>query len=232
MKRCSQCEFLYEDDQNVCDMDGQALIHDNGLTLPPSQTQALLRVTPSGIKRSAFHGVALPAGVGLLLAGLFSVGFYVSPASSEPEVISAQIAQQNQNASTVEGSLASSAESGVSAFELQASAEPDAENVNSTTSAVRSDDVQARSDRSNANAVDPRVVISRGLPPLPRIRPLPRLPDAKPLARRPGNAGTITTSATTTTRRPTATDPSIRKNSKVSSFLKKTGRVLSKPFRL
>ena len=33
MKRCPQCEFIYEDDQSLCDMDGVLLVFDSR-TLP------------------------------------------------------------------------------------------------------------------------------------------------------------------------------------------------------
>ena len=33
MKRCPQCEFIYEDDQSLCDMDGVLLVFD-ARTLP------------------------------------------------------------------------------------------------------------------------------------------------------------------------------------------------------
>ena len=29
MKRCPQCEFLYEDEQSLCDMDGILLVYDS-----------------------------------------------------------------------------------------------------------------------------------------------------------------------------------------------------------
>ena len=29
MKRCPQCEFIYEDDQSLCDMDGVLLVFDS-----------------------------------------------------------------------------------------------------------------------------------------------------------------------------------------------------------
>jgi hypothetical protein len=35
MKRCPQCEFIYEDDQSLCDMDGVLLVFDSR-TLPNS----------------------------------------------------------------------------------------------------------------------------------------------------------------------------------------------------
>ena len=42
MKRCPQCEFIYEDDQSLCDMDGVLLVFDSR-TLPNSH--ALTTVT-------------------------------------------------------------------------------------------------------------------------------------------------------------------------------------------
>ena len=33
MKKCPQCEFIYEDDQSLCDMDGVLLVFDTR-TLP------------------------------------------------------------------------------------------------------------------------------------------------------------------------------------------------------
>ena len=35
MKRCPQCEFIYEDDQNCCDMDGVSLLHTQMTPAPP-----------------------------------------------------------------------------------------------------------------------------------------------------------------------------------------------------
>lgn len=34
MKRCPLCDFIYEDDQGVCDMDGIELVHDGGALVP------------------------------------------------------------------------------------------------------------------------------------------------------------------------------------------------------
>lgn len=234
MKRCSQCEFIYEDDQSVCDMDGQALIHDLGLSISPVQSLALTRKAAPGTKTSSLQGIALPAGVGLLLAALFSVGFFVSSANPEHEPDVVQAVQQKLDVQLqVENSLPSSVQSGVSAQEAEPTRSPDVETIDTTALPARPNTVDRKSQRASVDGVDPRFLISRGLPSLPRVRPLPRLPNAKPLETRPTNARITKTSVTTPTQKPTsATDPSLRKGSKVSSFLKKTGRILSKPFKL
>ena len=63
MKRCPQCEFIYEDDQSLCDMDGVLLVLDSR-TLP--NMNALTTVTPKAPppKRNR----AVPAFATLILA--------------------------------------------------------------------------------------------------------------------------------------------------------------------
>ena len=43
MKRCPQCDFIYEDDQSLCDMDGRELVYHSGpVALEGSPTQPLM----------------------------------------------------------------------------------------------------------------------------------------------------------------------------------------------
>ena len=44
MKLCPQCEFIYEDDQNTCDMDGKELVFD------PAQSPWTIRFFPVLLK--------------------------------------------------------------------------------------------------------------------------------------------------------------------------------------
>src|SRR5215211_3883510 len=72
MKRCPKCEFIYEDDQSLCDMDGALLVLDSR-TLP--QLHALQTVpakTPSKRNR------AVPAFATLILALVLGLVYYVS----------------------------------------------------------------------------------------------------------------------------------------------------------
>jgi outer membrane biosynthesis protein TonB len=71
MKRCPQCEFIYEDDQSLCDMDGILLVFDSR-TLP--NHHALATVPPRPSKRNR----AVPAFATLILALVLGMVYYVS----------------------------------------------------------------------------------------------------------------------------------------------------------
>jgi hypothetical protein len=69
MKRCSECDFIYEDDQNLCDMDGNQLVYEPTLhSLPVNATTT--RPAKSRTRRLVF-GIAAAVLVGALL----SVGY-------------------------------------------------------------------------------------------------------------------------------------------------------------
>ena len=67
MKRCPQCEFIYEDEQNTCDMDGTILAFDASVAAANAPSRSRLR------------SFALPAVIGTMLASLLIVAFYASP---------------------------------------------------------------------------------------------------------------------------------------------------------
>src|SRR5262245_10335273 len=73
MKRCPQCEFIYEDDQSHCDMDGTRLIHDNH-KLP--KLQALN--TTTSVEKSKTRGRLVALVATLVLAGVMALVYYVS----------------------------------------------------------------------------------------------------------------------------------------------------------
>ena len=74
MKRCPQCEFIYEDDQSHCDMDGARLTHD-ARRLP--KLQAVTTTSTSSVNSKARSRlVALVAT--LVLAGVMALVYYVS----------------------------------------------------------------------------------------------------------------------------------------------------------
>ena len=72
MKRCPQCEFIYEDEQSLCDMDGVLLVFDSR-NLP--NTQALTTVTT---KPSPKRNRAVPAFATVILALVLGMVYYVS----------------------------------------------------------------------------------------------------------------------------------------------------------
>ena len=71
MKRCPQCEFIYEDDQSLCDMDGVLLVLDSR-TLP--NMNALTVTTKAAPKRNR----AVPAFATLILALVLGMVYFVS----------------------------------------------------------------------------------------------------------------------------------------------------------
>ncbi|CAN5785162.1 hypothetical protein BH18ACI4_BH18ACI4_21130 [soil metagenome] len=75
MKRCSQCDFIYEDEQRLCDMDGHELVSEP--TLQPLQVSATNPPTKPPVRpaKPARRGLVLIAAVAVLLGTLLSVGY-------------------------------------------------------------------------------------------------------------------------------------------------------------
>jgi outer membrane biosynthesis protein TonB len=72
MKRCPQCEFIYEDDQSLCDMDGVLLVLDSR-TLPN-----LHALTTVPAKVQPRRNRAVPAFATLILVLVLGMVYYVS----------------------------------------------------------------------------------------------------------------------------------------------------------
>ena len=70
MKRCPQCEFIYEDDQSLCDMDGVLLVLDTR-TLPHPHALAPLP------KRPVRRNRAVPAFATLILVLVLGLVYFV-----------------------------------------------------------------------------------------------------------------------------------------------------------
>ena len=73
MKRCPKCEFIYEDDQSLCDMDSSLLVFDSR-TLPNLHA---LQTVPAA-KTAPKRNLAVPAFATLILALVLSLVYYVS----------------------------------------------------------------------------------------------------------------------------------------------------------
>ena len=74
MKRCPKCEFIYEDDQSLCDMDGVLLVLDSR-TLPDLHA---LQTVPPPAKTATKRNRAVPAFATLILAVVLGMVYYVS----------------------------------------------------------------------------------------------------------------------------------------------------------
>jgi len=75
MKRCPQCEFIYEDDQSLCDMDGVLLVLD-ARNLP--NLHALATVPAAPPKAQPKRNRAVPAFATVILALVLGMVYYVS----------------------------------------------------------------------------------------------------------------------------------------------------------
>lgn len=71
MKRCPQCEFIYEDDQSLCDMDGILLVFDTQIL--PNPNENLTNPT-----KSHWRGRIVPLLAALVLATVLYLVYYVS----------------------------------------------------------------------------------------------------------------------------------------------------------
>jgi hypothetical protein len=222
MKRCPQCEFIYEDDQSRCDMDGQGLLPDHGLSVMQSPQESQVRRA----KTFSLNGIVLPAGAGVLLALAIFIGYTVSPSplQTKTESASSQTAPEQTDHSLKQNSLSMQSAGSISGFEP---ALPDpSDTVTITTPEPKA--TLNKATHAHLQKSEERFPIARSVPPLPRLRPLPRLPEAKPLEKKPNPNGMRRTGQSTQSKSATT----VKKDSKVGSFFKKTGRVLTKPFRL
>ena len=196
MKRCPECEFIYEDEQTMCDMDGAMLAFDASSAIVDGS-------------RSKAKSFAVPALVGTGLAAVLVLAFYTSPLL---------IAKPDADQLSPERTEAVNPDYAPTPIQPVIEASPSSE-VLEPTNAEREADSERSSNanRANPKTSDSRLTIRRGLPPLPRVPSLPRLPPAR------------TQKSPTSKDQVKVTTP--KKQSKVESFFKKTGRVITKPFK-
>ena len=172
MKRCPQCEFIYEDDQSLCDMDGVLLVFDSR-TLP--HVHALATVPADPAKAQPRRNRAVPVFASLVLALVLGMVYYVSTRRTAPAPV---------NATSISNPAPVDA------------AEP-APPVEQPTSEEK-----------------------------PSVAPEPTPAETKPAAKKP-----TTTKSTAATAQPKPTPEPKKEDNKVNSILKKTGRILKKPFK-
>jgi outer membrane biosynthesis protein TonB len=173
MKRCPQCEFIYEDDQSLCDMDGVLLVFDSR-TLP---THALATVPPTPPPAAQRRNRAVPAFATLILALVLGMVYYVSTRQTRPAV--------------------------------------------STPSTL---------------SIAPVVIPTPEPQPTQFVEPAqareeePKPAPVKQPATTPAKKSVTTKNTTSVSQTKPAAEPK-KKDSKVNSILKKTGRILKKPFK-
>lgn len=187
MKRCSECDFIYEDDQHVCDMDGHELIYEP--TLQPLQIRAANLATEPSTRsvKSGARRQALAAAVAVLIATVLSVGY---------SGFTNEYAPQNTKAPSTNI---------IGTPQFVPDRIPATPAVTPSPTPAPAPSYSPRSDKT-------KVTANRAAP---VVRSTPRL--RSPALRQE------------TTRSPVA--KANHKESRIGGFLKKTGRILKKPFK-
>jgi hypothetical protein len=214
MKRCPQCEFIYEDDQSRCDMDGIDLVFDD-----PTPSLTSPKPAPRANRNNSRRSVLSVCGV-VLGVLVFAIGFALleravtvssEPAAPPQASVSQQASPEEEIANRPPKALVEPVE--------PVAEDPSVTMVSNTAKASRiaaSEPARDLTSKPAAEPLQPNSLGTRGvvLGSLPRQN---RIDAARP---QPGMI------------RSTTPPPPAKKDSKVVSIVKKTGRLLKKPFRL
>ncbi len=250
MKLCPQCEFIYENDQRFCDMDGEALVYDNRAGVLPDPVPAVSGARPV---RSRPRIVVMAVVAGLALSGLLSFAYHASSPGSnfvsrslKPEaqetippqqiapllhnVLSSPVTNQPQSPANTEAASDSASVGADELTDKPASQSPRREGTPNGTD-------------TTLKAHNSKLAITRRVPPLPQLTPLPQLPPPQRLpaatleAKTPGSMAAQTQGQKLAVTNQKAVVVEVKpardnanKQSKLGAFFKKTGRILKKPF--
>jgi hypothetical protein len=184
MKRCPECEFVYEDEQSLCDMDGAGLVFDSRPLLGEENTS---QPPLNARSKSSWKTVTIVALAGLALSLVLLVGYRLRH----------KTATQSANQSAAEVTIDSKSESTPMPEPPAATASP---------SASQSPRANGKPRTAAAPTVKPSSARIRSTVPAREQK----RPEKKP---EPENANQ-------------------KKESRIGSILKKTGRILKKPFKL
>ena len=211
MKRCPQCEFIYEDDQKCCDMDGIDLVF-----AQPTTSVALTKtdspVKKRNLRRSALLSIfAVIFGVLVLAIGYASLE-RAFMASVEPVSTSAATPQAQKEVNVISQPVEPAPIVGAAAVDPASSAVVDKTKTASIVARESSRGMLEPNTKGREplqrNSLGTRGVVLGTIPPQNRID-----------------------SSSSQREMVTRTSPA-KKDPKVVSLVKKTGRLLTKPFKL
>ena len=200
MKRCPQCEFIYEDDQSLCDMDGALLVFD-GRTLP--NLHALATVDVPVAQRAHWRHRTFPALAALILATVLSLVYFVSTQRTTPVITPLPQTPLSSAATT---SAPGNDSAAPTSDTTQTPPSPSAPEANNEAISAK-DETTAPKDENKSQ---------------------PAKTNSKPT--NTSSAAAKQATARTATTQPKPEEPK-KDDSKVGSILKKTGRLLKKPFK-
>jgi hypothetical protein len=235
MKLCPQCDFIYEDDQRCCDMDGMELVYeptlDRLLAKSVEGKSRFFRISPRLRRLVQVLPFTLATLVFAAAVSIFYIGYprldshsIIPPASASNPVASESALSNSplplrpddpipgENTSTPDSAAPAAPDASRPSHSIS-STETEAGIANSQSEIARPGIKPARNANNPSLPSKGRNVAATKAPPalsvmsLPRVKPLPRL---KPLPKPEENR---------------------KRDSRVGSFFKKTGRILTKPFK-
>lgn len=237
MKLCSQCEFIYEDDQEHCDMDGAQLVYEPTLEhvfpnntlqarteleqrvparlviplsrLPQPQTSIARRQGRSNRSR-----LVLQIGAVAVLTVVSFMAFYATPRLFQAKSQTAKNTRADQKARPEISSVP-----------------PIAANAAVTSEKPETRETKLNASRSSNEPETRNPKLETAFPALPGLKPMPRLkplPTLKPIPRLADRSRSVNTSRKAIV---VNTSGGTKKDSRFGSFLKRTGRILTKPFK-
>jgi hypothetical protein len=235
MKLCSQCEFIYEDEQECCDMDGAQLVYEptlehvfssNALAGKAEREQrrparlivplSRLSLLQTSIARSNVVATRsrLPLQIAAvaMLAAVSFMAFYATPRLFQTKP------QTGKNTfETQKPKLEATRPLPIASDTFAISEKPETKEMKPEVSPA-------------ANKLETRnAKLVTGFPPLPELKPMPRLkplPTLKPIPKLADRSRSASMN-----RKAIIVNTNTKKDSRFGSLLKKTGRILSKPFK-
>lgn len=218
MRRCPVCDFIYEDDEKLCAMDGTGLVTHIG-PLPFEEIVVPQSTAPANSRGS---GLTLIAASALLAIALF---VYFQSAARRNGL------QSNPRAATQTNNPSQAVRPNPVVVIPVETATPFITTSPAFNPTPTKSDARPRSHRARLGGNDPfRAVPVETATPLPK--PVPSLPTRANIAV-PSDvflSSPVKPSLPRSSPTPHATDTNQKNESKIKSFLKKAGRVLKKPF--
>jgi hypothetical protein len=192
MKRCPECDFIYENDQRFCDMDGREL---SLAPRPILLTEGLVRKPPALLVKSQRRRLAVRVTAAMILGAVLFLAFYGSMHRIPAEEISYSSAKST---ASTNAALNAAQERPAAVTEPVSTEQVSAPSVETADQLVR----EVRKAQSVSSPAKARNVAAPN-----RVTANPR-PEMKADSKQENQ----------------------KKESKLGSFFKKTGRFFKKPF--
>lgn len=216
MKVCPKCEFIYEDDQGLCDMDGAHLVFD-------PTPMALAIQDPAGLVKPRWRSFAGTAVIGVILGPLLFLVYHVSARRAAPPDINYSAAQVANGPGTDSAAPNADLEAPVSPTTSKSARPTDSSAASSDASQAESESEPSGSEIAGSpELLKPSAKAASNVAPSVNLSSAPSRPSAtnrEERKRRPARGN----------REPK--DAHQKRESKINSFLKKTGHILKKPFK-